>query len=293
VLTLVVDGEDVISYSDSTGWFTFGGLPNQQLNLTATHELWVDVDLKVQPGVTDKQVEFSYRRPKMNLTVLHDANGSPVKEVWFHFEAWEYNIPILDEPPPMQVRRMTSANGVYLFENEKPLVSLTACAPGLKPTEINEEDPLATLEVHMAEGPVLERRPRDYDAAQSPNLFKTDDGDGPGLWSLDDDHWVEYAFDFGETEQDFDLILGVTNHTYATLPLDNEYLFEVRVWVDGKNRGIMKIASDPTVAQLGRISLGQISGTHTVRVMWLNDRYIPGQLDANIRYDSLRIMEAP
>lgn len=293
VLILVVDGEDVISYSDSTGWFTFGGLPNQQLNLTATHESWVDVDAKVQPGVTDRQIQFYYRRPKMTLTILRDADGSPVKEVWFHYQAWEFNIPIVDEPPPMQVRRMTSANGIYLFENQKPLVSLTACAPGLTPLEIDDEDPLATLEVRMSEGLLLDRRPRDYDAAQSPNLFNTDDGDGPGLWSLDDDHWVEYTFDFGEDEQDFDLVLGVTNHTYATLPLDNEYLFNVRVYVDGKSVGTMHIASDPDVAQIGRISLGKLTGAHTVRIMWLNDRYIPGQLDANIRYESLRLMETP
>jgi len=147
--------------------------------------------------------------------------------------------------------------------------------------------------VRLKAGLDLQRRPRDYDAAQSPELFRTDEGDGPGLWSLDDDHWVEYSFDFGATAANFELLLGVTNHTYGTLPLDNEYLFEVDVWLDGVKLGRLSIASDPDVQQLGRLALGSLSGQHTIRFMWMNDRYIPGQLDANIRYESIRLMEAP
>jgi hypothetical protein len=70
-------------------------------------------------------------------------------------------------------------------------------------------------------------------------------------------------------------------------------LFDVDVWVDGSKVGRMQIGSNPTVQQLGRIALGNLTGQHTIRLMWMNDRYIPGQLDANIRYESIRFMEVP
>jgi hypothetical protein len=67
----------------------------------------------------------------------------------------------------------------------------------------------------------------------------------------------------------------------------------VDVYVDGEKKGTLHVASDPEIAQIGRLNLGKLSGAHTIRLMWLNDRYIPGQLDANIRYESIRILEVP
>ncbi|MCB9893446.1 MAG: carboxypeptidase regulatory-like domain-containing protein [Planctomycetes bacterium] len=293
VLKLLVNAEPRVSYTDSTGWFEFGALPDKPLQLTVSHDLYVDVEQVVQPGVTDKQIQFDYRRPRMTLTVVRDSDGTPVTEVWFRFSAWPNTTPIIDEHPGTQTRRMESATGVYLFENDKPLLSLWVTAPGLQPVEADTEDQLASLEIRMTDGLVLERRPRDYDAVQNEGLWHVDENEGPGLWSLDDDHWVEYSFNFGENANDFDLALGVTNHTYSTLPLDNEYEFIVDVFVDGKKVGTLNIGSDPGVQQIGQLPLGSLSGQHTVRLMWMNDRYIPGQLDANIRYESLRIIEVP
>lgn len=293
VLTLSVNGEGVVAYSDSTGWFAFHGLPDKTLDLVATHDQYVGRDVELQAGTLDARIELPFRRPQVTLNLVSDATDEPVTEIWI--DGTEVTSPYALAPKggPLPSRHMQSATGSYLFEHNKRVTFLILQAPGFKPHTLEWIDEQGTFDIRLTPGLDLERRPRDYDAAQSPNLFRTDDGDGPGLWSLDDDHWVEYAFDFGEEEREFDLILGVTNHTYATLPLDNEYLFEVQVWVDGESVGTMQIASDPNVAQLGRISLGKPTGAHTVRIMWLNDRYIPGQLDANIRYESLRILETP
>ena len=293
ILSLTVNQEPQLAYSNATGFFQFHGLPDKRLTVVATHQDYVDKDVELQAGVLDASIQLPFLRPKVTLNVTDSSTDQPVTEIWIN--GIEVTSPYASSPKggPLPPRHMESATGEYVFKHQKRVTFLTLQAPGFRPYTLEWFDEQGTFDVRLEPGLDLTRRPRDYDAAQNPNAFNTDEGDGPGLWSLDDDHWVEYAFDFGEDEQDFDLILGVTNQTYATLPLDNEYLFEVRVYVDGKSLGTMQIASNPTVAQLGRLNLGKLSGAHTVRLMWLNDRYIPGQLDANIRYESLRIMQVP
>ena len=303
VLTLNVDGEVQVSYSDPTGWFSFAGLPDRALELVATHEQFVPRPLEVTPGEVDTKVELVYRRPKATLRIVDAATGEPVREVWLDGMTLINVYSDADEFGEIAARHLLSPNGVYEFENDLTVILLHIQAHGYKVARVTLKQIQGEVDVAMTPSLKLERRPRDYDAAQTPELFQTDEGEGPGLWSLDDDHWVEYVIDFGEAGGKFDLILGITNHTYGTLPLDNEYLFDVNVWVDGNWVGRMHIASDPTVQQLGRTPIGTededgepvstLTGQHTVRLMWMNDRYIPGQLDANIRYESIRFIEVP
>ena len=37
----------------------------------------------------------------------------------------------------------------------------------------------------------------------------------------------------------------------------------------------------------------KLDGVHTIRLIWTNDKWIPNQLDANIRYQSLKFLEQP
>jgi hypothetical protein len=83
----------------------------------------------------------------------------------------------------------------------------------------------------------------------------------------------------------------VRNQAWATLPLDNEYLFNVGIYVGGALKGTLNIASDLLVSRFGRLELGELSGQVAIRLNWTNDRYIPGQLDANIRYESIEIIQ--
>jgi hypothetical protein len=296
VLTLGVNGEPQVVYSDSTGWFSFAGLPDKPLELVAAHEQFVPRSLQATPGKVDMKVELIYHRARATLHVLNAQTDEPVTEVWIDgivrtdaYSAGDEFGNIAD----LQPRHFHSATGLYEFESDLVVTVLYIQAHGYQHAKLTNEQVSGEVQVRMAPGVKLERRPRDYDAAETPELFQTDEGEGPGLWSLDDDHWVEYSFNFGEPGAKFDLVLGVTNHTYGTLPLDNEYLFDLDVWVDGNKVGRMQIASDPNMQQLGRIALGNLSGQHTIRLMWMNDRYIPGQLDANVRYESIRFMEVP
>jgi len=295
VLSVTVNGEARVAYSDSTGWFSFQALPDKVLQLEANHELYAPRKLGVTPGTLDTLVELTFKRPRVTLHVVNATDEQPVTEIWLNGQELKDAYAEKQLPEEMQTRHMLAEDGMYLFECEYCVLQLFVQAPGFHPVTLGDEQIQqgGTLEVRLTPGLDLHRNPRDYDAVQNEALWHKDDGEGPGLWSLDDDHWVEYAFEFGETEVSCDLLLGVTNHTYGTLPLDNEYLFDVDVYVDGEKKGTLHIASDPEVAQIGRLNLGKLSGAHTIRLMWLNDRYIPGQLDANIRYESIRILEVP
>ncbi|MCG3183196.1 MAG: hypothetical protein ICCCNLDF_01281 [Planctomycetes bacterium] len=292
-LSLRVNNEPRIAYSNSTGWFEFHGLPDLVLTVNAEHDLFVGRDAAVSAGTLDARIELPFRRPDITLRIVNDATDQPVTEVWL--DGTEVTSPYALSPKggPLPARTMRSATGEYRFQHDKRVTFLVIQAPGLKPHTLEWVDETGSFDIRLQAALDLQRRPRDYDAAQNEGMWQMDEGDGPGLWSLDDDHWVEYSFDFGENEAGYNLLLGVTNHTYGELPLDNEYEFSVDVFVDGARVGQLNIGCDPSVQQVGRLGLGKLSGQHTIRLLWTNDRYIPGQLDANIRYQSLRLMEVP
>ncbi len=280
-VTLKGDGDPRVAFSDASGFFLFGGLRDRVISLRAEHADFVAADSDPMPSATsDFVLKFEYHRPRVNLTVTRADTSQPVTALWFSVNQLG--------GPPVHLRA-ASAAGVYAFEWDKPVLVLHILAPGLLPRAVTFGQTEQALSLEP--GLPLSRRPRDYDAASWPEGWQTV-GETPCLWSLDDDHWVEYRFNFGQTEAPFVLELGVKNHTYAALPLDNEYLFEVEVYLDGRHRATLSIPSDAQVPKHVLLALGTLSGEHTIRLKWINDRWIPGQLDANISYESIELFQA-
>lgn len=279
-VTLIGDGTPFVAFTDESGQFAFHWLRTGMVKLRAEHSDFMPVESEpVQISGEHVRLRFEYYRPRVNLTVTRSDNGQVVPAVWFR---------VLEPDPAIVWLRAASPTGVYAFEWEKAVSKLVVCAPGLEPQQVGfgELDQTISLEP----GRPLSRRPRDFDAASWPEGWQTE-GETPCLWSLDDDHWVEYKFNFGDTEADFALELGVKNHSYGTLPLDNEFLFEVEVYVDGAKKATLSIPSDAQVARYVLLPLGKLSGEHSIRLKWINDRYIPGQLDANISYESIELFQ--
>ncbi|MBX3474773.1 MAG: carboxypeptidase regulatory-like domain-containing protein [Planctomycetes bacterium] len=279
-VTLSGDGDPRVAFSDAAGYFLFSGLRDLKVNLRAEHGDFIAADSgQVATTALDLVLKFEYHKPRVKLTLTRADNAQPVAAIWFSLNQ-------LGGTPTSF--RAAAANGVYAFEWDKPVLALIVHAPGLKPLAVTFGE--AEQAIAMEPGLPLSRRPRDYDAASWPEGWHTE-GETPCLWSLDDDHWVEYRFNLGETEATFALELGVKNHSYGTLPLDNEYLFEVEVSMDGQKVATLSIPSDAQVSRFVLLALGKLAGEHTLRLKWLNDRYIPGQLDANISYESIELFE--
>ncbi len=279
-VTLSGDGDPRVAFSDMAGYFLFPGLRDLKVVLRAEHGDFIAADSgQVATTSIELVLKFEYHKPRVNLTITRADNGQAVMALWFSLNQ-------LGGPPTGF--RATAVNGVYAFEWDKPVLTLTVQAPGLKPLAITFGEP--DQSIALEPGLPLSRRPRDYDAASWPEGWHTE-GETPCLWSLDDDHWVDYTFNLGETLTTFALELGVKNHSYGTLPLDNEYLFEVEVSLDGQKVATLNIPSDAQVSRFVLLQLGSQMGEHTLRLKWLNDRYIPGQLDANVSYESIEILQ--
>lgn len=280
-LTLTGDGDPRVAYTDSGGWFLFAGLRDLKVAVFAEHEDFIATGTQlVSTGANESlALKFEYRKPRVTLTVSRADNSQPVAAVW-------YFVNQLGAPPARA--RAVAADGVHHFEWDRPVLSLVVSAPGLKPQTVPITQSQAT--VVLETGLALSRRPRDYNACQWPEGWHTE-GETACIWSLDDDHWVDYTFNFGQTEASFALELGVKNHSYGTLPLDNEFEFTVDVFLDGQKLATLSIPSDGQVPRFVMQTLGKLSGEHTLRLLWTNDRWIPGQLDANISYESIEILQ--
>lgn len=294
---------DVISQSaltDAAGWFYFEDPPEKTSALRCTHADFVETQVApVSPGDPDVRIILALRRPRIQMYVTDKLTQVPLTELSIKvigLHPWGKNA---GKPMPEAFTQLTSTDGHFLLEWEYAIKSITLEKLGYFPKTLN--DPVATqaegeLQIELSPGRKLEVRPRDYTGMeQSDRWFKDAKPEDPGIYTAWSHHWIEYEQDFGDAPEageeggSFDMVLGCTNHGIV----DNDYQFEVDVYVDGVKKGKLVILADSLNERTARISLGKLSGAHTVRLVWTNDKWIPEQLDANIRYASLKFLEQP
>lgn len=294
---------DVISQSaltDTAGWFYFDDPPEKTSALRCTHADFVETQVSpVSPGDPDVRITLAVRRPRISLFVTDKLTQIPltelsVKVIGLH--PWGKNA---GKPMPEAFTQLTSSDGHFLLEWEYAIKSITLEKLGYFPRTLN--DPVAMqsegeMQIELSPGRKLEVRPRDYtNVEQSDRWFKDPKPEDPGIYTAWSHHWIEWQVDFGDAPDEgeeggsFDLVLGCTNQGIV----DNDYQFEVDVYVDGVKKGKLVILADSLNERTARMSLGKLSGAHTVRLVWTNDKWIPDQLDANIRYASLKFLEQP
>ena len=95
--------------------------------------------------------------------------------------------------------------------------------------------------------------------------------------------WLEYRTDFGPGAT---YTLGVTagNQKNPAAPgLPGGFTFLLNVTVDGVSKGAFPVPGLASGYATGIMKLTIPAGTHTVRLTWTNDLYVPGTYDANIR----------
>ncbi|MCL4730030.1 MAG: carboxypeptidase regulatory-like domain-containing protein, partial [Planctomycetes bacterium] len=292
------------SLTDAAGWFEIANPGPKTSFLVATHDDFVSaVQWGVKPGDSGVQVRFSDRKPVLWLRLRDRYTQAPISQV--SLKAIEKVLPPQDggKPPAprTQTFELSSAGGEYVQKIEWLVNSIVLEKVGYFPRTIN--DPMTAqaaasgpLDIDLYPGRELNIRPRDYTAVQdAERWFPDSKPEDPGIYTAWSNHWIEWSVDFGPAPEpgveggSFDILLGCTNQGLV----DNQYRFDVEVWVDGTKKGNLSILANSTAVQTGRMKLGKLSGTHTVRLVWLNDKWIPDQLDANIRYASLQFLEQP
>lgn len=286
--------------TDAGGWFSFDEPPEKTSGLKVVHADWVEtVVSKIQPGDTGVQIKLVTRRPRFLLNVRDMFTQIPITEVSLKVIGNHPHGKNAGKAMPADYLHLTSTTGEYFVEWPVAIRTITLEKIGYFPRTY--KDPMKlwnqTGEPIIAElspGRKHDLRPRDYTAAQdSSRWFPDSKAEDPGIYTAWSGHWIEYEIDFGpapEAEQEggfFDIVLGCTNRGIV----DNDYKFTVDVYVGEQKKGTLSILADSVTVREGRMSLGALSGSQRIRLVWTNDKWIPEQLDANIRYATLKFLE--
>jgi hypothetical protein len=288
--------------SDTTGWFLIERPHDGITALRCTHHDFVEtVQPDVTPGDTGVRIVLALRRPRIHLHVRDRQSGQPLPDIGVKVVGLIPHGPDAGKPAPEQTVTLESGDGHFLLEWPHAIQRITLERLGYFPRAI--ADPAAAqeaaggvLEIALAPGRTLSVRPRDYTAVRQEDRFFADGNpESPGIRTYWAQQWIEWRVDFGDEPEAgeqggrFDLLLGCTNWGIV----DNQYEFLVDVYVDGERRGRVSVLADSVTERFARMALGPLSGEHTIRLNWLNDKWIPDQLDANIRYATLQFLEQP
>jgi hypothetical protein len=300
VVTTVGDAISQSAVTDAAGWFVFNDPPEKTTALLCVHDDYVKaLQTPVAPGDSNAQITMAVRRPRIHILVTDKLTQAPLTELSVKVTGLTPFGTSAGEPLPVEFIELTSTNGHFVLEWEYAIQQITLEKLGYFPKTILDpstaQQATGEITIELTPGRKLEVTPKTYTAAETPERWFPDTDPGLGIYTAWSHHWIEWAVDFGDAPEEgeeggsFDVVLGCTNHGIV----DNEYQFKVDVYVDGVKKGELTIMADSLNERTARMSLGKLSGSHTVRLIWTNDKWIPDQLDANIRYGSLKFLEQP
>ncbi len=288
--------------TDAGGWFSFDEPPEKTSDLKVVHADWVEtVVTDVKPGDTGIQAKLVMRRPRFLLHVRDLFTQMPITEISLEVTGNHPHGKNAGKAMKPEHLHLTSTNGEYFVEWPVAIRQITLEKLGYFPRTI--KDPMKLwnqsgepLLAELSPGRKLDIRPRDYTSVQDTSRWFPDTKpEDPGIYTAWAGHWIEYEVDFGSAPEPgqeggfFDIVLGCTNRGIV----DNNYKFTVDVFVGEEKKGTLSILADSVTVREGRMALGKLSGVQKVRLVWTNDKWIPDQLDANIRYATLKFLEQP
>jgi len=298
------DATPVSTTSDASGWFEIANPGKNTKLLVGTHDDFINtMAWNVKPGDTGVQVKFHDRKPVLWFRLRDRYTQVAITQV--SLKVIEKSVPPEGggkaPQPRTQTFELNSATGEFVQKAEWLVAAIVLEKVGYFPRTLNDPISLQAaaggmIDIELYPGRELNVKPRQFTAVQDTTRWFPDaKPEDPGIYTAWSNHWIEWAVDFGDAPEQgleggsFDILLGCTNQGLV----DNQYKFEVEVWVDGSKKGTLSIIANSTAIQTGRMKLGKLSGNHTIRLVWLNDKWIPDQLDANIRYASLQFLEQP
>lgn len=297
--------ELVTTLSGPGGWFTLEGIVSGNTTIEVSHESFTTEialfsALRRQPSPT---ITLSRPRPDFTISVRSADDGSPVqllvrKATWAR-RKFDKGKPVTEEFT--ETTQPGSPDGRYRVTGEWQLVALSLSAQGFRPVTVDLKpllaspgaigdvimNPVRTITVRPADASMMETRP---DGA---HWVVANDNSGH-VYSYWSHLSIEYMVNFDQgvpealsRESPFDLVIGARNQGIV----DNNYSFRIDVYVDDTRIGHRTIFADTLNERTATIPLGNLRGTRKVKLVWTNDKWIPGELDANIRITSLRFVE--
>lgn len=291
-----------IAATDPSGAFRFPRAPAGLQRFRVEHPEFLTREFAHDPLAGDPTFVLTDPRPDIPLMVL-DPSGRPVTAARLTARGAPMTTPeggTISHAILTQTEDRTSPTGEYRVTAPFAIQGLTIAAEGWFPKTLDgvENRPSAALVVRLEAARVVHQTARQavdrsgVGNAPSHGIYWWEHEDSSLLaWSQE--NWLEFECDFGAEATPYDFELGVRNHRIV----DNLYRFAVRVELLGTDPGMdpqtLSIPASETETRTGRLSLPARSGLQRVRITWLNDRWIPGQLDANIIVDWVKFHQRP
>ncbi|MCA8938647.1 MAG: hypothetical protein KDB07_02470 [Planctomycetes bacterium] len=270
------------------------------------HSDWVDMLMPAAGWQQGSAIVLRARRAKALIKVSDVDTQVPLDaaRMSFAFATYVDNKGKLAWKPKTGLDLVREGEGM-LLEYNGVLGKVSVSAEGYTAKEITiplqtsvEDLGIPVFEVALSSRRRIDVAPNTYAEAQERGDAKwyplNDSSDDVyTAWErLDLSYDVNFSREDLTTEEEqvavpFELVLSLRNQGIV----DNVYDFEVDVLIDGKRKGRLKIRADTVNERSGSIKLGKLKGVRRITLRWLNDKWIPNELDANIRVCDLRFLE--
>lgn len=286
--------------ADVGGWYTVFSAPSDLRYVRVRHEYYATLRFEAAAfrALPSGEIIFSERRPDFTLELKDQLAQTPITSVNLEMRYIDRSGSRARER--ILKEELSAEDGKFHITLEWRIKLIEIASLGYAGTKITPPSPETPGEVVVIElrpTRAISVAPSAFSASETRGSdgrtrWMTDDKGGTDAWTYWSHLWIEWNVDFNDGDPNlpaapFKLALGTKNVGIV----DNAYEFVVDVHVDGKKIGSMKILADSLNERFGEIDLGVMEGSHTIRLVWKNDKWIPNELDANIRITSLRFLE--
>jgi hypothetical protein len=281
-----------MSITGINGDFRFAKPPATLQGYRVEHSDYLSKDFIHDPQTPRPQLVLDTRRPDIPISVSDSVTDEALRNLIVTLTG----ITVKGRVTPSQILTLSSVAGDYRLTAAFTISQIKLAREGYFDTTISTPDNQAeaALGIRMVPARVIHQTAREARARSGANNKPSHgnywwDHFDSSLLAWSQNTWLEFEVDFGAELAAFDFELGVRNHRI----IDHKYHFEVQVDLEGMESQRLSILASQTDTQSGRLSLPARKGLQTVRVTWRNDRYIPGQLDANIVVDWIKFHQRP
>ncbi|MDF1663163.1 MAG: hypothetical protein P1V97_15415, partial [Planctomycetota bacterium] len=281
-----------IQITGPNGGFRFEKPPASLRAFRVEHNDYLSQEYPYDPRAATPQFELTTRRPNIPMSLTDSVTGDAIQSI----EVTLVGPSTPGKTPPSQQLTLSSPTGQYALTAAFAIVNVIFRGEGYFESNVltPNNNPSESQSVSLTPARVVTQNAREAKARSGANNKPSHgiywyDYETQSLLAYSQANWLEFEIDFGSELAAFDFELGARNFRI----IDHKYHFQVQVDFLSMEPGRLSILAHQTETQTARLRLPPSTGVQRVRITWLNDRYIPGQLDANIVVDWVKFHQRP
>lgn len=265
------------------GDFRFAKAPLTIRAFQVSHNDYLTQEFSAAKSGQSPVLILQNRRPNIPMLLTNSVSGDPIPNV----KATLRSNAAPGQPFEQTVLNLQNPTGQYQLTAAFPIGQIIFEREGYFRKVVNnpENYPTATLETKMVEARIIHLTARD-NVSKSDRWTEIGESSLVTYWSQ---KWLEFEVDYGDEATAFDMEIGVRNHGL----IDHKYKFDIRVDIPGEASQRIKILASQSDTLTARLVCAPKTGVKKFRMTWLNDRWIPKQLDANILVDWVKFHQRP